>query len=88
MSDLATLNKSISLSSASHDFVLLAKSLGRCPWWNFQTQQLAQTVPSDEGARSPDGSESRRDADVAIVASALAPYEEMSDRVFCQPRRV
>ncbi len=27
MSDLATLNKSVSLSSASHDFVLLAKSL-------------------------------------------------------------
>ena len=46
MSDLAALNKSVSLSSASHDFVLLAKSLAVARGGISETQHLAQTVPS------------------------------------------
>ena len=46
MSDLAALNKSVSLSSASHDFVLLAKSLAAARGGISETQQLARTAPS------------------------------------------
>ena len=61
MSDLAALNKSVSLSSASHDFVLLAKSLGRCPWWHFRDAAVGTDSPLDARARSPVGSEGSRE---------------------------
>ena len=52
MSDLAALNKSVSLSSASHDFVLLAKSLAAARGGISETQHLAQTVPRCACAKS------------------------------------
>jgi hypothetical protein len=82
MSDLATLNKSVSLSSASHDFVLLAKSLAATRGEIHETQLLAQKVPSMRVR------EVLTDLKAAVApmslsnSSALAPYQELSTGFF------
>lgn len=82
MSDLATLNKSVSLSSASHDFVLLAKSLAAARGDISATQYLAQTAPSMRVR------EVLSDLKAAVApmslssSSALAPYSVMADGFF------
>ena len=88
MSDLAALNKSVSLSSASHDFVLLAKSLAAARGGISETQQLAQTVPSMRVREVLSDLKAAVDADVVIDSSALAPYAANGRRVFWQPQRV
>jgi hypothetical protein len=82
MSDLATLNKSVSLSSASHEFVLLAKSLAAARGDISKTQLLAQTVPSMRVR------EVLTDLKAAVApmslsdSSALAPYAQLSTGFF------
>jgi Phage capsid family len=82
MSDLASLNKSVSLSSASTDFVLLAKSLADARGDISRTQALARTVPSVRVR------EVLMDLKAAVApmslsnSSALAPYEQLSTGFF------
>jgi hypothetical protein len=82
MSDLATLNKSVSLSSASNDFVLLAKSLAAAGGDIYETQALAQKVPSMRVR------EVLLDMKAAVTpmslsnSSALAPYQQLATGFF------
>ena len=82
MSDLATLNKSVSLSSASHDFVLLAKSLGRGQGWHFRDGRAGPVSPVDARARSLVGFEIGGDADVAIDSLGAGTVSSNGYRVF------
>ena len=88
MSDLAALNKSVSLSSASSDFVLLAKSLAAARGGHFRDAAVGTDSPVDEGARSLVGFESSRDADVVIDQLGNCAVFGDGRRVFRQPRRV
>ena len=82
MSDLAALNKSVSLSSASHDFVLLAKSLAAARGDISKTQALGTDSPSMRVR------EVLSDLKAAVTpmslsdSSALAPYSANGCRVF------
>ena len=82
MSDPAALNKSVSLSSASSDFILFAKSLAAAKGGIAETQQLARTVPSMRVR------EVLSDLKAAVApmslsdSSALAPYEQMAAGFF------
>ena len=88
MSDLAALNKSVSLSSASHEFVLLAKAMATARGGISETQALARTVPSMRVR------EILTDLKAAVApmslssASAIAPYAQLSEGFFGQLRRV
>ena len=82
MSDLAALNKSVSLSSASHEFVLLAKAMATARGGISETQALARTVPSMRVR------EILTDLKAAVApmslssASAIAPYAQLSEGFF------
>jgi hypothetical protein len=82
MSDLAALNKSVSLSSASSDFILLAKSLAAARGGISETQQLAQTVPSMRVREVLSDLKSAVAPMSLSSASALAPYEQMAAGFF------
>ncbi len=81
MPSLAELNKSVSLSSASSDFVLLAKSLAVARGDISLTQQLAQTVPSMRVREVLSGKAAQSPMSLSS-ASALAPYEQMASGFF------
>ena len=82
MSDLAALNKSVSLSSASHDFVLLAKSLATARGDISKTQDLARTAPSMRVREVLTDLKAAVDPMSLSSASALAPYEQMAAGFF------
>jgi hypothetical protein len=82
MSDLATLNKSVSLSSASHDFVLLAKSLAAAKGGISETAELAQGVPSMRVREVLSDLKSAVTPMSLSDSSALAPYSVMAAGFF------
>jgi hypothetical protein len=82
MSDLAALNKSVSLSSASHDFVFLAKSLAASRGDISKTQMLAETVKSMRVRTVLSDLKAAQSPASLSSASALAPYQEMSTGFF------
>ena len=82
MSDLATLNKTVSLSSASHDFVLLAKSLAAAKWRHFRNAGAGPDCPVDARARSSVGSEGSAVADVVIKRLGVGTIRANGQRVF------
>ena len=81
MSDLAALNKSVSLSSASHDFVLLAKSLAAARVASPR-RALAQTVPSMRVREVLSDLKSALTPMSLSDSSAMAPYSVMADGFF------
>ena len=82
MSDLATLNKSVSLSSASHDFVLLAKSLAAARGDISKTQDLARTAPSMRVREVLSDLKAAVNPMSLSDSSALAPYSAMAAGFF------
>ncbi len=82
MSNLAALNKSVSLSSASHDFVLLAKSLAAARGDISKTQALAQTAPSMRVREVLSDLKAAVNPMSLSDSSALAPYSAMAAGFF------
>ena len=82
MSDLATLNKCVSLSSASHDFVLLAKSLAAARGDIAETQSWPETVKSMRVREVLSDLKSAVAPMSLSTASSLAPYQELSTGFF------
>jgi hypothetical protein len=82
MTDLAALNKSVSLSSASHDFVLLAKSLAAARGDISKTQYLAQTAPSVRVREVLSDLKAAVNPMSLSDSSALAPYSAMAAGFF------
>jgi hypothetical protein len=82
MSDLAALNKSVSLSSANSDFVLLAKSLAAARGDISKTQHLAQTVPSMRVREVLTDLKAAVNPMSLSDSSALAPYSAMAAGFF------
>ncbi len=82
MTDLATLNKSVSLSSANSDFILLAKSLAAARGGISETQLLARTVPSMRVREVLSDLKSAQTPSSLSSASAIAPYSVMADGFF------
>jgi HK97 family phage major capsid protein len=82
MTDLAALNKSVSLSSASHDFVLLAKSLAAARGDISATQALAQSAPSMRVREVLSDLKAAVSPMSLSDSSALAPYSAMAAGFF------
>jgi HK97 family phage major capsid protein len=82
MSDLAALNKSVQLSSASHDFVLLAKSLAAAKGDISETAALARTVGSMRVREVLTDLKSAVAPMSLSSAASLAPYEQMAAGFF------
>jgi hypothetical protein len=82
MTDLAALNKSVSLSSASNDFVLLAKSLAAARGGISETQALAQTAPSMRVREVLTDLKAAVNPMSLSDSSPLAPYSAMAAGFF------
>jgi hypothetical protein len=82
MTDLAALNKSVSLTSASHDFVLLAKSLAAAKGGISETQHLARTVPSMRVREVLTDLKAAVNPMSLSDSSALAPYAQLATGFF------
>ena len=82
MPSLGELNKSVSLSSASHDFVLLAKSLAAARGDISKTQHLARTAPSMRVREVLSDLKAAVNPMSLSDSSALAPYSAMAAGFF------
>ena len=82
MTDLAALNKSVSLTSASQDFVLLAKSLAAARGDISKTQHLARTAPSMRVREVLSDLKAAVNPMSLSDSSALAPYSAMAAGFF------
>jgi HK97 family phage major capsid protein len=79
-SDLATLNRSVSLSSAAHDFALVAKTLAASGGRWDQARTLAKNLPS---IRAREAIEKAAVSPMTMTnASALADYRTLVDGFF------
>ena len=82
MPSLGELNKSVSLSSASHDFVLLAKSLAAARGDISETQDLARTAPSMRVREVLSDLKAAVDADVVVERLGVGTVRANGCRVF------